>query len=291
MKKPIVSIVRVDDISKSVKRAVELAGGLSHLIKKSDTVLLKPNVKNQSLSGYGVVTDARVVDALLELLNSLGVNRTIIAEGAAYPTGSYNTMSAYEVSGVMDVAKKWGSTLVDLNDYNSVDVEIPNASVLKKVRIGRAIREADVIINVPVLKTHSETLLSACLKNFVGIATREEKKVLHRLGLNEALIDLCSTVKAHFNVVDAIVALEGDGPNLPPGKPKRLDLIIAGNNWVAVDAVCASIIGINPNQVSHLKLAEKRGLGTLDLNQIEVVGEPLEKAATRFELPRKFIPQ
>ena len=126
------------------------------------------------------------------------------------------------------------------------------------VRVGRAVTEVDFLINVPVLKTHRGTLLSNCVKNIgVGVACREEKKRLHRLGIDEGLLDVFSVVKPHFNVVDALVCIEGDGPNFPPGKPRTLGLVMAGEDGVAVDAVCARLIGLDPLEVKHLRLVER----------------------------------
>lgn len=287
LRKAIVSIVKVEEVSEGVERAIELAGGLN--IKDGDVVVIKPNAKNQSPSGYGIVTDPRVIEALVGLSYSLGAKKVKIAEGAAYPTGAYDTFAAYEAIGIKEIAEKWDVELVDLNSYDSIDLDVRNPLVLDWVRVGRSVVEADFVINVPVLKTHKATLLSACVKNIgVGCATREEKKRLHRLGIDEGLVDVYSVVKTNFNVVDAIVALEGDGPNLPPGKSKPLGLLIAGRDGVAVDAVCAKIMGLNPRDVRHLKLAYQKGLGVLELGEIEVRGEFLEDVITEFELPSTF---
>jgi uncharacterized protein (DUF362 family) len=122
----------------------------------------------------------------------------------------------------------------------------------------------------------------------VGCATREEKKRLHRLGIDEGLVDVFSLVKPRFNVVDGIVALEGDGPNLPPGKAKPLGLIIAGRDGLAVDAVCTAVMGFDLKKVKHLRLAHERGLGNWDLSNIEIRGESIENVATLFEIPSTF---
>ena len=197
---------------------------------------------------------------------------------------------AFETMGVTKLAKKWDLNLVDLNSYDSVDLDVPDGLVLKTVRVGRAVTEVDFLINVPVLKTHRGTLLSNCVKNIgVGVACREEKKRLHRLGIDKGLLDVFSVVKPHFNVVDALVCIEGDGPNFPPGKPRTLGLVMAGEDGVAVDAVCARLIGLDPLEVKHLRLAHDRGIGIADLGQIEVVGERLEDVATVFERPSTFI--
>lgn len=287
-KKSVVSIVRVDDVSRSVEEAVQLAGGLG--VKKGDVVVVKPNAKNPSPPGYGIVTDPRVVEACVSLAFKEGAKKVKIADGAAYPTGAYDTFAAFQTMGIMDIAKKWDVELVDLNSYDSIDLDVPDGLVLDWVRVGRSVIEADLIINVPVLKTHRGTLLSACLKNIgVGCATREEKKRLHRLGIDEGLVDVFSLVKSGFNVVDGIVALEGDGPNLPPGKAKPLGLVFAGRDALAVDTVCATVMGLDPKKVKHLRLAYEKSLGHWDLSNIEIRGEPLESVVSLFELPSTFI--
>ena len=283
----VVSIIRAENVPEAVREAVELAGGLE--IKEGDTVVIKPNAKNQAPPGYGIVTDVAVIEPLVEMSIEKGAKRVTIADGAAYPSGSYHTFSAFETMGVTKLAKKWDLDLVDLNSYDSVDLDVPEGLVLDNVRVGKAVTQANVLINVPVLKTHRGTLLSNCVKNIgVGVACREEKKRLHRLGIDEGLLDVFSVVKPHFNVVDALVCIEGDGPNFPPGKPRPLGLVLAGEDAVAVDAVCARLIGLDPMEVKHLSLAHERGIGNADLDQIDIVGERLEDVSTIFQRPSTF---
>jgi uncharacterized protein (DUF362 family) len=284
----VVSIVREDEVRDSVWRAIELVGGLD--VKEDDVVVIKPNTKNQSPSGYGIVTDSRVVEAAVELVLMNKVKKVKIAEGAAFPTGSYDTISAFQVAGIMDIARKWDVELVDLNGWDSVDVDVKDGLVIDWVRVGRSVMEADLVVNVPVLKTHRGTLLSSCVKNIgVGCAVREEKKRLHRLGIDEGLVDVYSVVKPGFHIVDAIVAMEGDGPNYPPGKPKPLGLVLAGRDGLAVDAVCCKLMGIEPTRVKHLRLAHEKGLGVIELDEIKIVGESLEDVIEDFELPSTFV--
>jgi uncharacterized protein (DUF362 family) len=285
--KEVVSIVKSASIADAVTRAVGLCGGMGQLIRKGNSVLIKPNVKNPSPPGYGVVTDPRVVAPLVDLLREAGAGRIVIAEGAAYPSGAYDTFAAFEFSGYKRLAQEKNVELVDLNSYDSVDLKVPNGTVLDRVRVGRSVTTVDVVINVPVLKTHTECLFSGCLKNWsVGIAAREEKKLLHRVGIHDSIVDVHMAVTPSFNVVDAIVALEGDGPNLPPGKSKSLGLVLAGANPVSVDAVAASIMGITPREVKHLVKAEGRGLGTADLERITVLGERIGDVRSPFLMPR-----
>jgi len=283
----VVSIVNSDDITKSVPKAVDLVGGLD--IEKEDTVIIKPNAKHQIIPGYGVVTDPRIVEAAIKLAFKFSPSKIEIAEGACYPSGAYDTMSAFQSTGIMEVAKKLDLGLIDLNSWDSMDIELDDGIGLDWVKVGRSVVEADFIINIPVLKTHRGTLITACLKNIgMGCAVREEKKRIHRLGLDEGIVDVYSIVKPNFHIVDAVVALEGDGPNYPPGKPKPLGLIIAGSDGLAVDAVCCNIMGIDPMKVEHLRLAHEKGLGNIDLKNIDLVGKELSEVINEFELPSTF---
>jgi uncharacterized protein (DUF362 family) len=283
----VVSIVKTDDITRSVSKAFELVGGLG--IEEGDTVVIKPNAKHQIIPGYGVVTDPRIVDATIEFVYKYKPSKIKIAEGACYPSGAYDTLSAFKSTGITDIAKKWDLELVDLNGWDSVDIDLEEGLVLDWVRVGRSVIEADYIINIPVLKTHRSTLITACLKNIgMGCAVREEKKRIHRLGLDGGIVDVYSIVKPSFNIVDAIVALEEDGPNYPPGKPKPMGLVIAGSDGLAVDAVCCSIMRIDPMKVKHLRLANEKGLGNIDLQNIDLVGTGLNDVIKEFELPSTF---
>lgn len=287
MGKTIVSIVKVNDVSTAVEKAIELTGGLD--VNAGDVVVIKPNAKNPAPPGYGIITDPRVVEAVINLSFQRGAKKVKIAEGAAYPSGAYNTFAAFEAIGITEIAKRWDVELVDLNSYDSIDIDVTGGLVLDWVRVGKSVIEADVVINVPVLKTHKATLMSACVKNIgVGCATREEKKRLHRLGIDEGLVDVYSVVPTTYHLVDGIVALEGDGPNLPPGKSRPLGLLIAGKDGVAVDTVCTKIMGFDPADVKHLQLAKQQGLGIMDLEEITIKGLKLEDVETTFKRPSTF---
>ena len=289
MTKPRVSIVRIgeeEDVDATVRKALGLVGGLNGIIAKGDTVLIKPNAKNTAAQGLGVNTDLRVIEAVLNLVQEQRPRRTVIAEGAAYPSGNWDTMRAFKTAGITELAQRKNVEVCDLNTTEPATIEIPAGIALETFTTGKIVLEADVIINVPVIKTHSETLASICLKNLaLGIAQKWEKKVLHRAGLHASIADVYANIKPHFNVVDALVGVEGNGPNVPKGRPKPLGIILAGGDGLAVDAVGCRIMGIDPHEVMHLRLTAERGLGTIDLEEIEVLGEPLENAVTPFERP------
>jgi len=132
--KTVVSIVKVDEVSDAVEKAVELAGGLD--VNEGDVVVIKPNAKNPSAPGYGIVTDPRVVEAVVRLSLQRGARKVKIAEGAAYPSGAYNTFAAFEAIGITEIAKRWDVELVDLNSYDSIDVDVTSGFDVPGGRLG-----------------------------------------------------------------------------------------------------------------------------------------------------------
>jgi hypothetical protein len=141
-------------------------------------------------------------------------------------------------------------------------------------------QQADVIISVPKLKTHDQTEMTCAIKKMKGLLTDKGKKRMHREGLFDGVIDLLSALQPKLAVVDAIVCQEGVGPIF--GKPVEMDLILAGKDLVAVDAVCAQLIGYDPQETLLTVNGAARGLGTMDMAQIDIVGEPLDKWKRRF---------
>ncbi len=280
----IVSIVRVENerVEEAVRRAVELAGGLEAHIPAEASVLIKPNVVNPSPSGSGHITDARVTEAVARMVLELGPHKVIIGEGSSVGydfVGLKDTMQCLEVSGTAEVARRLGLPLVDLNHDEQVEVRLSEAYVMQTFGVARTAWEADVILDLPVAKTHIRTGITCGLKNMKGVLRGHEKKRTHRLGLDRAIVDLNRALKPHFTVVDAMVALQGMHA---PEDRVPLGLIVAGADVVAVDAVCAALMGFRPEEIHHVQLAAEAGLGVADLRQIEVRGERIADVARPF---------
>jgi hypothetical protein len=140
--------------------------------------------------------------------------------------------------------------------------------------------EADVIISIPVMKTHPRTGITCGLKNMKGVLPGEEKKRTHRCGLDRAIVDLNRVARPRITIVDGIVGAQGTNTDEADRVP--LDLIIAGNDVVAVDAACASVAGFDVKEILHVQLAAEARLGTADLNLIEVRGEQIEAVRHPF---------
>jgi uncharacterized protein (DUF362 family) len=282
---PVVSIVRLegDHIEDAVRHAIDLVGGLDAVIPAGSSVLLKPNVVSPSPSGSGRITDARVTGAVARAVLERNPGRVVIGEGSSvgydFP-GRKDSMHCLEISGTADVARRLGVERVDLNRDEQVQVRAENAFVMESFAVARAAWDADVIVDLPVIKTHVRTGITCGLKNMKGVLPGDWKKRTHQLGLDRGIVDLNRVVKPHFTVVDAIVGMEGTWQY--PEDCVRLGCIVAGADVVAVDAVCATIAGFDVEQILHVQLAAQEGLGVADLERIEVRGEAIAKVARRF---------
>ncbi len=281
----VVSIAKVegDRIEDAVRRAIELAGGLEDAIPSGASVLLKPNVVSPSPSGSGRITDARVTEAVAKVVLERHPARVVIGEGSSvgydFP-GRKDSLHCLEVSGTADVARRLGIELVDLNRDEQVQVRAANAFVMEEFAVARTAWEADVIVDLPVIKTHVRTGITCGLKNMKGVLPGDWKKRTHQLGLDRGIVDLNRAVKPHLTVADAIVGMAGTWQY--PEDCVPLGCIVAGTDVVAVDAVCATIAGFDATQILHVQLAAQEGLGVADLEQIEVRGSAIANVARRF---------
>jgi uncharacterized protein (DUF362 family) len=166
---------------------------------------------------------------------------------------------------------------VDLNKDEFVEVQPPDPLSLKKVKVAKTALES-TIISVAKLKPHRIATVTLSLKNMMGALA--SKGTMHRgVSLSENIVDLASVLKPSVAVIDGIIAGEGHENS---GSTVEMNLVIAGTDPVAVDAVGAAVMCVEPSEVKHLTLAEKKGLGTCDLRNITVLGEPIAKVQRKF---------
>ncbi|MBI5969458.1 MAG: DUF362 domain-containing protein [Deltaproteobacteria bacterium] len=279
-----VSISKGKDIARIVRQAITLVGGLEKLISSRARVLIKPNLSVALPAKTGVITDPRVVLALIQLVREAGAKEIMVGESAVV---GFDAGAIFDALKVRSLFEKAGAKVVNLDQDQAVEVKIPKGEVLKKLKVCRTAYESDVIISVPKMKTHFQTGVTLSLKNMKGTVPDESKRIIHRIGvpvekreeygLDQAIVDLNTIISADLTVIDATISLEGfvPGPRLV-GNPVRLDTIMAGFDPVAVDAVGCRVIGLDPREVRHIRLAYERKLGQMLLDEIEVVGRSVE---------------
>ena len=285
MAKPKVAIVKTPkkpaekEVAAAVRKAIEMVGGLPDKIRKGDTVIIKPNVVSTNPPEAAVNTDTRVCQAIADMVKEKGA-RPIIAESSGV---GIDTDKSLEAAGYFKLREQ-GYEVINLKAKGTelVKVPVPKGKSLKEVELPKIVVEAKAIIDVPKMKCHDQTLVTLSLKNMKGILPDVWKRKLHTtFGIMQGVADLHTVMKPALCVVDGILAMEGLGPVY--GDPLEMDLVIAGKDPVAVDAVTSEIMGYEPVDYSIVHVAALTGVGVDDLKQIEVIGEPIAKVKRRFK--------
>ena len=279
----VVSIVRTprrpdqESIAAAVRRAVALAGGLPEEVRPGATVLLKPNlVEVPYTKESGAVTHPGVCRAVAELVLERGA-APIIADGAGM--GS-DTEAVIAFMGY-DLLRCDGFTVLDLKKEQAVGVMNPGAAVLPRMKVYRPAVDADVLINLPVMKTHDQTEITLSLKNLKGLLADSSKRAVHRRALFRGIVEVAAYFRPSFTVLDGIFTQEGVGPVY--GDPVEMDLVMAGRDMVALDTVAGLIMGYSPAEVPTTVLAAEAGLGIAEPEKIEIAGLPWESVQRRFK--------
>jgi uncharacterized protein (DUF362 family) len=264
-------------IRQAVQQSLDLIGGIRDVVKPKDLVLINPSwVAPPVEREAGCITIPEVTQAVADIVKDLGA-RPVIAESSAVGVSSEKVI---QESGYRKL-REMGYEVVDLKSLKkTVKMPVENARVFENIDTWDLVQQADVIISVPKLKTHDQTEMTCAIKKLKGLLTDDAKKAMHQQGLFDGVIDLMAAVKPRLAVVDAIVCQEGVGPVF--GKPVEMNLILAGKDLVAVDAVSARLIGYDPQETLLTVNAADRGLGVMNSENIEVLGEKLENVRRRF---------
>lgn len=274
------SIVHCEIVDKNLIKSFDLLLTkikLNELIKPKEKILIKPNLCAPLLPSSGGITKPLLVVYLAEKVKKLGAI-PIIAEGAI---GYGITEKAFKASGLAALCQKKGIKLISLDNDQCTIKNIPGKK-LKKVKLAAIIDQVDKIINFPVLKTHLYTQATLSLKNLLGLAWRSEKSFIHREGIDQGLADLNLAITPILNIIDGTIGMEGEGPTR--GTPKKMGLLLASLDRVALDSVGCRLMGIS-QLPTHIKLAEKNGLGTTQ--PIFDSPLPLEKLIQPFKAAKR----
>ncbi|UCH00770.1 MAG: DUF362 domain-containing protein [Deltaproteobacteria bacterium] len=282
MAKSMVSIIQTPkaptygQIYAAVERAVGLVGGMRDFIRPGQMVLVNPSwVSVIPKREQAAITLPEVTRAVANIIRDVGA-RPIIAESSAIGVDSERVIAE---SGYQEL-RDMGYEVVDLKKTEITTVPVENGRIFKEIQTYKLVKEVDAIIPAAKLKTHDQMELTLAIKKLKGLLTDKYKREFHQQGVFEACVDWYDALRPPLSVVDAIYCQEGLGPVF--GKPVEMDLIVAGYDAVAVDAVCGYITGFDPEEVPITLEAAKRGLGVAERGYIEVVGESIESVRRRF---------
>ncbi|MBI5118678.1 DUF362 domain-containing protein [Candidatus Poribacteria bacterium] len=282
--KAIVSIVRYEDIS-SVAKAIDLCDGFKNL-KATCRVLLKPNVVTAGrgfIPPFGTVTTTKVIEGTIRALKDFGVSDISIGEGTVLDELGANTMKAFKWIQVDRLAKRYGIKLIDFNGGPHKKIQSEDVPI----NIAEAALDTDFFINLPVLKTHSDTRVSLSGKNLKGCMSMASKKYFH--GPDETLhyriSRLMEMVPQHLVIIDGIYVMD-KGPDATVGTAYPRGVLVASTDFLAADATGVRLLGGEPTEAEHIRLyAERHGRMNImkQPEAIEIRGERVEDHA-------KFLP-
>jgi uncharacterized protein (DUF362 family)/Pyruvate/2-oxoacid:ferredoxin oxidoreductase delta subunit len=271
----------------AVRHSIDLVGGIARYVRQRDRVLIKPNLLKGRPPEDAVTTHPEVLRAVIRLVREAGGNPAV---GDSPGIGDLRRVC--HKTGVLAVLEE---EQVPLADFDGVSV-VKGQGRFQRFEVARAAREADVIINLPKLKTHGMTVLTGAVKNLFGCIPGKRKVQWHfNTGVDHdafmrMLADLSALLKPRLTVMDAVVAMEGNGPG--SGDPRGLGLVLAGSDPVAVDAVAGAVVGIAPRHLPLLRAAREANAGETDLARITIVGEPLAAVSVAdFRLPPREHPE
>jgi uncharacterized protein (DUF362 family) len=276
MSNTVVSLVKCKE--ENIKDAVfEAIAKTNFKPKKVNSVIIKPNLCYYWDASTGETTDKRVVSVIIDYVREFCNPNADIRIAEADAT-AMKTRHAFRMLGYTDLAAEKDVELFNLcdDDFKEIDIEIKGGSL--KVPIPKSMLNSDLVINVPKLKVPRRIPLTCAMKNLFG-CIHDPVKAKYHSNLHEVIVGVNSVIKPDLTVVDGIIALGRH--------PVKLGLIIAGTDSLAVDYTAAKIIGYdNPRRIRYIRLAEKRGVGNLN---VETIGEDVNGIRKQFPKLNTFL--
>lgn len=281
MGKSVVSIVGCpaydgEALKEKILGAVNLAGiDLKSLAGLK--VALKPNLLTSAKAGQGVVTNPDFFRAVAELVKDFGGSCVVVESPSVQSLGAVMKRTGY-----LDIVHSLGIEIADENAVAAVHYDA--AKRYKTIEVIKRILDVDAVVNLPKCKTHGLTYFTGAVKNLFGLMPGMRKARMHlkapgALDFSEFLLDFYGALlrglpnrPRFIHIMDAIVALEGEGPG-PSGKPKHLGAILAGGDALAVDLAAARTAGLDENKVLTLKLGYRSGLGIMSPKDLTITGD------------------
>jgi uncharacterized protein (DUF362 family)/Pyruvate/2-oxoacid:ferredoxin oxidoreductase delta subunit len=282
----IVSLQKVETYNRSavsdgLVRLLEPLGGMASFVRSGERVLLKPNMLYGKAPDCAVTTHPEVLRGVIGLVKEAG-GIPLVGDSPGF--GDLRKVA--EKTGMLEVVEETGAELVEFSEA----VEIAGSGLFKRLELARPYLEADRIINLPKLKTHEMMTMTCGVKNLFGAVVGHAKAGWHlkagadREMFARMLLEIYLLRPPELTIVDAITAMEGDGPG--NGDPVSVGLLLAGANAVAVDVIAATVAGI-PQKLRFVEqTALKLGIDGANRESIAIVGAGLDEARVApFRLP------
>ena len=281
---PKVALVDYETPGQSVTQAVEMCGGLPPQVR-GGRVFIKPNIvfwsKAAPFPKFGVVTTSRVVEDMVILLREAGAREIIIGEGTVVldPKDKETQEHAFASLGYHKLAQRHGVQVVSVFQRPFEKRDLGDGFELS---FNRDVLHSDLVVDLPVLKTHAQTVVSLGIKNLKGTIDIPSRKRCHNntpgRDLHHYVARLAQPMPPIFTLIDGIYSNER-GPAFD-GRMRRLNLLIASRDVLFADLVGSRVLGWDPAQVPHLAIAAGLAGRPTDLSDVELIGRPLEEVAS-----------
>lgn len=286
--KTLVSIVHGTDVPRMVAEAVGLIGGLDRLTVRGKTVLVKPNVV--ASEPPPTTTNPAVVAAVVRMLVEAGAGRVIVGEMSGVIR--LPTDRNLEETGMAKAAREAGAEVIAFDDGEWIEVKPPKAQLVDRLHVAKPVYEADLVVNVPVVKTHSYATYSICLKNLVGVThPRYRPYRINPAKWEELVAEMNLAAHPALNVVDATKCMIAGGPL--GGAAADTNLILASGDRVATDVVGLALIARfgqwdkvasrsvwEQRQIRHAQIL---GVGISDPKQLALVSRAIGPGTGEFD--------
>jgi len=267
-KASVVAVGISDDFGQAAVKAVELLGGMKKFVKKGAKVALLPNVQSRHPGSF---TKPEILRAVIRLCKKAGA--------AEVNCLSWQTVKQWDDTGLKAVieSEEAGLMIFERDEALFKPVPVPGGVALKEARILAALDDHDVFINMPITKDHAGNKFTGTMKNLMGLNSPVNNRTFHRPNwktdpddvahLDQSIVDLNKAVKPALNIVDATEIIVTNGP-FGPGQLFRPQKVVAGTDRVAIDAYCASLWALKPEEIVQIKRGADQGLGEINLNKV-----------------------
>ncbi len=290
-----VYVVRCPDYDQVEEKMVELLslmGGMEQFTAPGEDIVLKVNLLLAAEPEQAVTTHPAVVAAVGRMAKEAGAAPVITdSPGSGYQYNEKTLQKVYQTSGMNDAAQKPG---IKVNwDTTHEPVSFPDGKLTKRFDVITPVVRADGVFNLCKLKTHTYMGMTGAVKNSFGVIPGLAKPGYHAKLDDTArfagmLLDLSAYVSPRLSIVDAVVGMEGDGPNA--GSPRRIGLLMAGRNPLALDVVASEIVSLPRESNPVLIEAQRRGLYPTRLNEVNVIGADIaDLRILDYKLPTTFV--
>ncbi|MDD5397856.1 MAG: DUF362 domain-containing protein [Dehalococcoidia bacterium] len=265
VKYPDLVVVRGGEPETLARKAIDLLGGIKRFVKKGDNVIIKPNIGPAMRTyEYAATTNPWLVAAVTSMCLEAGAGRVRVMDKPFSGTAE----SGFLNSGIREEVEKAGGEIELMSRFKYASTDIPLGRDIKKWDIYQDILKADVLINMPIAKHHSASRLTLGMKNLMGVVNMAQ---LFHLNLGQRIADLASRVRPTLTIIDAIRILTANGPTGGDlNDVRKLDTVIAGTDMVAVDSYATSLFKLRPDDIPYIKIATEMGLGSSDLNKLDI---------------------